>query len=156
MSVIERLLDYFKEINRFLPAPLAVVITEYANLLPKDADYSARVLRSGLERLSGKRIGVLIIDSHGRAWSNGIVGTSIGLAGIPALVDMRGKPDRFNYSLRVTLIAAADELAAGASLMMGKAAEGTPVILARGFPYELAEDRAFRLVREKQLDLFRL
>jgi coenzyme F420-0:L-glutamate ligase/coenzyme F420-1:gamma-L-glutamate ligase len=124
-------------------------------LLPEDADYSARVLRGGLERLSGKRIGVLIIDSHGRAWRNGIVGTSIGLAGIPALVDMRGKPDRFNYSLRVTLIAAADELAAGASLMMGQAAEGTPVILARGFPYELAEDRAFRLVREKQLDLFR-
>ena len=74
---------------------------------------------------------------------------------MPALVDMRGKPDRFNYSLRVTLIAAADELAAGASLMMGQAAEGTPVILARGFPYELTEDRAFRLVREKQLDLFR-
>ena len=128
---------------------------DWVLLLPEDADYSARVLRGGLERLSGKRIGVLIIDSHGRAWRNGIVGTSIGLAGMPALVDMRGKPDRFNYSLRVTLIAAADELAAGASLMMGQAAEGTPVILARGFPYELAEDRAFRLVREKQLDLFR-
>jgi coenzyme F420-0:L-glutamate ligase/coenzyme F420-1:gamma-L-glutamate ligase len=128
---------------------------DWVLLLPEDADHSAQVLREGLQRLSGKQIGVLIIDSHGRAWRNGIVGISIGLAGMPALVDMRGKPDRFDYSLRVTVIAAADELAAGASLMMGQAAEGTPVVLARGFPYELAEDQAARLVREKKYDMFR-
>lgn len=128
---------------------------DWVLLLPEDADYSARILREGLERLSGKRIGVLIIDSHGRAWRNGIVGISIGLAGMPALVDMRGRPDRFDYSLRVTVIAVADELAGGASLMMGQAAEGTPVVLARGFPYELAIDRAASLVREKKFDMFR-
>lgn len=128
---------------------------DWVLLLPEDADYSARVLREGLVRLSGKRVGVLIIDSHGRAWRNGIVGISIGLAGMPALVDMRGKPDRFDYALRVTVIAAADELAAGASLMMGQAAEGTPVVLARGFPYELADDQAASLVRDKKYDLFR-
>jgi len=108
---------------------------DWVLLLPEDADYSARVLREGLVRLSGKRVGVLIIDSHGRAWRNGIVGISIGLAGMPALV--------------------ADELAAGASLMMGQAAEGTPVVLARGFPYELADDQAASLVRDKKYDLFR-
>ena len=128
---------------------------DWVLLLPEDADYSARVLRDGLQRLSGKQIGVLIIDSHGRAWRNGIVGISIGLAGMPALVDMRGKPDRFDYALRVTVIAAADELAAGASLMMGQASEGTPVVLARGFPYPLAEDQAASLVRDKKYDMFR-
>ena len=128
---------------------------DWVLLLPEDADYSARVLRDGLRRLSGKQIGVLIIDSHGRAWRNGIIGMSIGLAGMPALVDMRGKPDRFDYALRVTVIAAADELAAGASLMMGQASEGTPVVLARGFPYPLAEDQAVSLVREKKYDMFR-
>ncbi len=128
---------------------------DWVLLLPEDADYSARVLRDGLQRLSGKQIGVLIIDSHGRAWRNGIIGMSIGLAGMPALVDMRGKPDRFDYALRVTVIAAADELAAGASLMMGQASEGTPVVLARGFPYPLAEDQAVSLVREKKYDMFR-
>jgi coenzyme F420-0:L-glutamate ligase/coenzyme F420-1:gamma-L-glutamate ligase len=128
---------------------------DWVLLLPENADRSAQNLRESLQRLSGKKIGVLIIDSHGRAWRNGIVGVSIGLAGMPALVDMRGKPDRFKYALRVTVIAAADELAAGASLMMGQAAEGTPVVLARGFPYELTEDCAARLVRDKKYDLFR-
>jgi len=128
---------------------------DWVLLLPENADQSAQTLREGLQRLSNKQIGVLIIDSHGRAWRNGIVGVSIGLAGMPAMVDMRGKPDRFDYSLRVTVIAAADELAAGASLMMGQAAEGTPVVLARGFPYELAEDCAARLVRDRKFDLFR-
>jgi len=68
---------------------------------------------------------------------------------------MRGKPDRNGYRMRVTVIAVADELAAGASLMMGQAAEGTPVVLAHGFPYELVEDQATRLVRTKETDLFR-
>jgi coenzyme F420-0:L-glutamate ligase/coenzyme F420-1:gamma-L-glutamate ligase len=129
--------------------------TDWVLLLPEDADHSAQVIRAGLEAHFGKRLGVLIIDSYGRAWRNGIIGMSIGLSGIPALVDMRGKPDRNGYALRVTVIAAADELAAGASLMMGQAAEGTPVVLGHGFPYKLVEDQAIRLVRSKQTDLFR-
>ncbi|MFZ3070770.1 MAG: coenzyme F420-0:L-glutamate ligase [Anaerolineaceae bacterium] len=128
---------------------------DWVLLLPEDSDRSAGQIRANLEELTGLRLGILIIDSYGRAWRNGIIGMSIGLSGVPALVDMRGKPDRFEYSLRVTVIAAADELAAGASLMMGQAAEGTPVVLAHGFPYELAEDQASRLVRAKKADMFR-
>jgi coenzyme F420-0:L-glutamate ligase/coenzyme F420-1:gamma-L-glutamate ligase len=97
----------------------------------------------------------MIIDSYGRAWRNGIVGACIGLSGLPALVDMRGKTDMYNYQMRVTVIAAADELAAGASLMMGQTNEGTPVVLVRGFPYELRESSAVELVRDKKFDMFR-
>jgi len=129
--------------------------SDWVLLLPEDADRSAHAIREGLEAHFDKRLGVLIIDSYGRAWRNGIIGMSIGLSGMPALVDMRGKHDRNGYSLRVTVIAAADELAAGASLMMGQAAEGTPVVLVRGFPYALVEDQASRLVRSKESDLFR-
>lgn len=128
---------------------------DWVLLLPEDSDRSAQVIRTGLEAHFSKRLGVLIIDSYGRAWRNGIIGMSIGLSGMPALVDMRGKPDRNGYRMRVTVIAVADELAAGASLMMGQAAEGTPVVLVHGFPYELVEDQATRLVRTKETDLFR-
>jgi len=70
-------------------------------------------------------------------------------------VDLRGKPDMYDYKLRVTRVAAVDELAAGASLMMGQADEATPVIHVRGFPYKLREGSAAELVRPKELDLFR-
>lgn len=128
---------------------------DWVLLLPEDSDRSAARIREEFERLSGKQIGVMIIDSHGRAWRNGTVGVCIGLSGMPALVDKRGDKDLYNYTLRVTVIAAADELAAGASLMMGQAAEGTPVVLARGFPYALRESHSSELVRNKQADMFR-
>ena len=128
---------------------------DWVLLLPEDANASAERIRNGLEGQFGVRIGVLIIDSHGRAWRNGTIGMSIGLSGLPALIDMRGIEDLYQYKLRVTVVAAADELAAAASLMMGQAAEGTPIIHVRGFPYELTEDDARDLVRPKQLDLFR-
>jgi len=124
-------------------------------LLPEDPDRSAGKIRSVLEESSGVRLGVLVIDSHGRAWRNGTVGIAIGLSGLPAVVDMRGKPDLFGYCLQVTEIAAADELAAGASLLMGQAGEGFPVVLARGFPYALREASFAELPRERQKDLFR-
>ncbi len=129
--------------------------SDWVLLLPENPDISAKKIREELELLTNKQLAVLIIDSHGRAWRNGIIGMSIGLSGLPALVDMRGKPDRFDYALRVTVIAAADELAAGASLVMGQASEGTPVVLAKGFPYPLQEDQASRLVRTKKFDMFR-
>lgn len=128
---------------------------DWVLLLPEDPDLSAEQIRSGLESRSAKKLGVLIIDSHGRAWRNGIVGATIGVANVPALVDMRGKPDLYDYSLKVTTIAAADELAAGASLMMGQAAEGTPVVLAKGFPYPLRPANLAELIRDKKFDLFR-
>jgi coenzyme F420-0:L-glutamate ligase/coenzyme F420-1:gamma-L-glutamate ligase len=128
---------------------------DWVLLLPENPDESARRIREELEKESGKKIGILIIDSHGRAWRMGAVGVAIGLSGIPALVDMRGKPDLFGYQLRVTLVAAADELAAAASLLMGQADEFTPVIHVRGFPYPLRESTVQELIRPKDLDLFR-
>ena len=124
-------------------------------LLPEDPDASAARIRQQLEAASGERIGVLIIDSHGRAWRLGVVGTAIGFSGLPGLVDMRGQPDLFGYQLRITLIAAADELAAAASLVMGQAAEGTPVIHVRGFPYPLQEGSLKELLRPHDQDMFR-
>ncbi len=128
---------------------------EYVLLLPEDPDYSASLLRSQLEARSGKRLGVMIIDSHGRAWRVGTVGTCIGLSGLPAVVDQRGWHDLFGYTLRITIVAVADELAAAASLLMGQAAEGTPVVHVRGFPYPLRDGSLRELIRPRELDLFR-
>ena len=128
---------------------------DWVLLLPEDADASARNIRDGLQRLTGKRLGVLIIDSHGRAWRMGTVGVAIGVADVPALVDLRGTTDLFGFHLKVTMVAAADELAAAASLVMGQAAEGTPVVHVRGFPYPLRSSGLSELIRPKDMDLFR-
>jgi coenzyme F420-0:L-glutamate ligase/coenzyme F420-1:gamma-L-glutamate ligase len=130
-------------------------LEEWVLLLPKDPDASARKIRDRLERASGRRLGVMIIDSHGRAWRMGTAGVAIGLSGLPGLVDMRGWPDLFGYTLRITQVGAADELAAAASLVMGQAAEGTPVVHVRGFPYPLREGSLGELIRPKEQDLFR-
>jgi coenzyme F420-0:L-glutamate ligase/coenzyme F420-1:gamma-L-glutamate ligase len=128
---------------------------EWILLLPQDPDASARRLRSQLEAASGKRLGVLIIDSHGRAWRMGTVGITIGLSGLPGLVDMRGWRDLFGFQLQITQVGVADELAAAASLVMGQSAEGRPVVHVRGFPYPLREGSLGELLRPKDQDLFR-
>jgi coenzyme F420-0:L-glutamate ligase/coenzyme F420-1:gamma-L-glutamate ligase len=128
---------------------------EWVLLLPEDPDASAHILRQRLEAASGARLGVMIIDSHGRAWRLGVVGTAIGFSGLPGLVDLRGYPDLFGYTLRITQIGVADELAAAASLVMGQAAEGTPVVHVRGFPYPLREGSMKELLRPKDQDMFR-
>jgi len=124
-------------------------------LLPKDPDRSARSISDYLYHKTAKRVGVLIIDSHGRAWRNGTVGITIGLASVPGIVDMRGKEDLFGVKLKVTQIGAADELAAGASLLMGQADELIPVVHVSGFPYQLRESSLKELLRDKERDLFR-
>ena len=128
---------------------------DWVLLLPEDPDASANRIRRGLEQRSGVKLGVLIIDSHGRAWRNGTVGVTIGLSNVPGVIDMRGQEDMFGYKLRVTIVAAADELAAGASLVMGQAAERTPLIHVRGFPYPLRESSFEELRRARELDMFR-
>ena len=128
---------------------------DWVLLLPENPDASAGQIRAGLEERCECHVGVLIIDSHGRAWRMGTIGMTIGLSGLPGLVDLRGSEDLFDYRLRVTQVAASDELAAGASLMMGQAREGTPVVLARGFPYPLREASLSELIRPKDFDLFR-
>jgi coenzyme F420-0:L-glutamate ligase/coenzyme F420-1:gamma-L-glutamate ligase len=126
-----------------------------ALLLPEDPDASARRIRDALEALLGVAVGIIINDSFGRAWRNGVTGVAIGVAGIPALVDLRGSPDREGRPLEVTQVAAADELAAAASLVMGQGDESVPAVLARGFPYALREGSARELIRPRAEDLFR-
>jgi len=128
---------------------------EWILLLPEDPDASARAIREKLEQKSGSQLGVMIIDSHGRAWREGVVGVAIGLAGMPGLVDMRGKSDLFGYKLKITTIGVADELAAAASLVMGQADEATPIVHVRGFPYPLRDGSLKELLRQKDQDLFR-
>ncbi len=128
---------------------------DWVLLLPRDPDASAGKIRAYLDSATGLRLGVLIIDSHGRAWRLGTVGASIGMSGMPGLVDLRGEPDLFGFRLRITQVGAADELAAAASLMMGQAAEGTPAVHARGFPYPLREGTLKELIRPSESDLFR-
>lgn len=128
---------------------------DWVLLLPEDADRSAQEIREGLARKIGAKVGILIIDSHGRAWRMGTVGVAIGLAGMPGLVDLRGEADLFGFRLQATQVAAADELAAAASLMMGQAAESTPIIHVRGFPYPLRDGNLQELIRPKEIDMFR-
>jgi coenzyme F420-0:L-glutamate ligase/coenzyme F420-1:gamma-L-glutamate ligase len=128
---------------------------DWVLLLPQDPDRSSRALREQIEVKTGKRIGIMIIDSHGRAWRVGTVGVCIGLSGLPAVVDERGWQDLFGYTLRVTVVGVADELAAAASLVMGQAAEGTPAVHVRGFPYPLRDGSLGELLRPKEQDLFR-
>ena len=128
---------------------------EWVLLLPAEPERSAQAIRQEIETRTRKRIGILIIDSHGRAWRNGTVGIAIGIAGLPGLQDLRGEPDLFGFTLRITQVGVADELAAAASLVMGQASEGIPVVHVRGFPYPLREASLQELIRPKDQDLFR-
>jgi len=128
---------------------------EWVLLLPERPGASAASLRGELEQASGCRLGVMIIDSHGRAWRLGTVGVAIGISGLPGVVDLRGQPDLFGYRLQSTEVGAADELAAAASLVMGQAAERQPVVHARGFPYPLRDAGLEEVLRPKDQDLFR-
>lgn len=133
----------------------AIDENEQVLLLPEDPDKSASEIRAKIEAVTDKKIGVMIIDSHGRAWRIGTEGVCIGLSGLPAVVDERGWDDLFGRSLRITIVGVADELAAAASLVMGQAAEGTPVVHVRGFPYPLREGSLQELIRPREQDLFR-
>jgi len=128
---------------------------EYVLCLPLNPDQTCQTLRARLQSDTGADVGVIINDSHGRAWRTGTVGVALGVAGFPALLDLRGHPDLFDYTLQITQIGLADELAASASLLMGQADEGRPVIHVRGVPYPFREGNAQELVRPKEMDLFR-
>lgn len=124
-------------------------------LLPEDPDRSAEQLRASLVEKSDAQIGVIIADSHGRAWRLGTVGVAIGVAGVPALVDLRGKPDLYQRKLQITEIGLADELSSAASILMGQADEAQPVVHVRGLPYPLRPGRLQELIRPEEEDLFR-
>ena len=124
-------------------------------LLPKDPDASARALRNGIANLAAVAPQVIINDSMGRAWRNGTVGLAIGSAGVAPLNNQIGEADMFGNTLEVTEPAVADELAAGASLVMGQAAEGCPVVVARGASLKHSDGGSAGLLRDKSLDMFR-
>jgi coenzyme F420-0:L-glutamate ligase/coenzyme F420-1:gamma-L-glutamate ligase len=130
-------------------------VDERVLLLPRDPDGSATAIRDRLQKATGARLGVVINDSLGRAWRNGTVGTALGASGLPALLDLRGKPDRHGRTLRSTEVGVADEVAAAASLLMGQADEGRPIVMVRGFPYPPGDGSARDLVRPRTLDMFR-
>jgi len=123
-------------------------------LLPKDPDASARHLRDSLADRTGLKLGIVIIDSIGRAWRRGTVGTAIGVAGIPALLDLRGRPDMHGRKLETSELGLADELAAAASLLMGQSNEGCPAVLIRGLGLT-GDGSAQDLLRPRDMDLFR-
>jgi len=124
-------------------------------LLPVDPDASAAALRKALHTAHGVAPQILVTDSFGRAWRNGTVGVAIGSAGLEPLHNQVGCRDLCGNELEVTEAAVADELAAAASLVMGQAAEGWPVVLARGAGIAPSQGGARSLLRDRALDLFR-
>ena len=124
-------------------------------LLPNDPDRSAESLRRGLAARTGIDIAVVINDSFGRAWRQGTVGVAIGVAGLPALIDLRGRPDLFGRKLEASIIGFADEVAAAASLLMGQADEALPAVVIRGLRWSAPHSTAASILRPADEDLFR-
>lgn len=124
-------------------------------LLPVDPDGTCSALKADLDQHWGVDLGILISDSFGRAWRRGVTGVALGAAGVPSLINLVGKPDLFGRKMRVTEIAIADQLAAAATLMMGEADEGCPIVHIRGAHFTDAPIPAATLIRPKALDLFR-
>jgi len=128
---------------------------ECALLLPQDPDRSCEALRAQINRAFGADVGVVMNDSFGRPWRNGVTGVAIGAAGLPALVDLVGEPDLFGRAMRVTQVAMGDEIAAAASLLMGQGAEGLPLVHLRGLNWDAASTGANALLRPRHEDMFR-
>lgn len=128
---------------------------DIAVLLPIDADKSARTISEGVYAKCGARIAVIVNDSLGRAWRMGTTGTAIGAFGLTALQDRRGAPDRAGDILQSSEIAIADEVASAASLLMGQADEGLPIVVVRGLDWVAGSGTAADLVRSPEFDLFR-
>ena len=128
---------------------------DHVCLLPIDCDVSARGLHERIASLSGVRTGVVISDTFGRAWRMGLVNVALGVAGMPAMLDYRGRPDDFGMPLQATVVAVADELAAAAELLMGKTRR-IPVVIVRGLDTSREPSgTGHELVRPSDLDLFR-
>ena len=127
---------------------------ESAVLLPKDPDGSAQRLRSGLRKLSGVDVAVIISDSFGRPWREGLTEVAIGIAGMAPLVDYRGKHDEHGYKLHASAEAIADELACAAGLVCGKL-NRTPACIVRGVTFQSGRGSARELIRPAKNDLFR-
>jgi coenzyme F420-0:L-glutamate ligase/coenzyme F420-1:gamma-L-glutamate ligase len=122
-------------------------------LLPLDPDASAERLRSRLRELAGTDVGVIVSDTFGRPWRLGIVNVALGVAGLPAVIDLRGMPDDDGNPLHATVLAVADDVAASAGLVMGKT-DRTPAVIARGLRLT-GRGTGRQLIRPRAEDLFR-
>lgn len=126
-----------------------------ATLLPEDPDLSAQRIREGLEKLSGKRIGVIVSDTCGRPFRRGDINVAIGVSGFKPVVDLRGRKDIFGYELRLKKVAVADEIASAAELVMGELNERIPVAVVRGVEVEIdAHADSEPLKKRKEHDIF--
>jgi coenzyme F420-0:L-glutamate ligase / coenzyme F420-1:gamma-L-glutamate ligase len=175
-ALVEVILSESREVLRFRPG---LIITEHrlgmvlANagvdqsnvphgddrqrvlLLPRDPDASSAALRAALVERFRKTIAVVVSDSVGRAWRNGVVGLALGAAGLPALLDLRGRRDLEGRALEVTQVGLADQIASAAQLLMGEAEEGRPAVLIRGVEWRAPPAPAAALIRRREADLFR-
>ncbi len=124
-------------------------------LLPRDPDGSAAHLLARVSAHYDKTLAVIISDSWGRAWRHGTVGVALGAAGLPVVLDMRGRADLFGHELRVTQTGFADEIASAASLLMGQAAEAAPAVVVSGLSWSDPPMPASALLRPAEEDLFR-
>ena len=124
-------------------------------LLPSDPDGSAAALRNAIASRCAAEIGVVISDSFGRPWREGVTNVALGAAGVPALINRRGELDRNGRKLEVTEVAFADLLASAAALLMGEGAESCPAVVVRGLSWEAPDVRAGVLIRPLEKDLFR-
>jgi len=123
--------------------------------LPKNPDRSARNIRKGIKKLTGKDVAVIISDTHGRPFRMGEINIAVGVAGINPIRDRRGETDLFGYVLRVKQTAIADELASAAELVIGQAREGIPAAIVRGYLYPRSEKASAKmLIRRRRKDLF--
>ena len=123
--------------------------------LPKNPDRSARTIRRGIQRLTGKNVAVIISDTHGRPFRMGEINIAIGVAGVNPIRDRRGETDLFGYVLQVKQTAIADELASAAELVIGQAKEGIPAAIIRGYDYPRSEKSSAKmLIRPRRKDLF--
>ncbi len=173
--LVQLILDESKEVVRHRPGVMIVEhrcgyvhanagidrsnITDFEGrervlLLPTDANLSAKKLADYFAQQDLK-IGIIISDSAGRAWRNGITGFAIGSAGVPSLRSAIGASDLFGRPLEVTEMADADELASAASLLMGQGDESVPAVVIRGWDWQVSEQDASALIRDKKADLFR-
>lgn len=163
-----------REARRIIRAERGIIITEtkhgfvcansgvdrsnvpdgFVSLLPEDPDKSARQIRRKLEKLTSKKLAVIISDTFGRPWRKGQVDVAIGCSGIEPLASYRGMKDIYGYKLRVTEPAIADEIASAAELASRKLSR-IPVVLVRGIKYRRSERGAKSIIMEKERNLFK-
>lgn len=129
----------------------------FAKPLPKDPDKSAKTIYNKIKKETGKDIAVIISDTQGRPFRDGGIGVAVGVAGINPLWDRRGEKDLYGRKLKTTKIAVADEIASAASMVMGQANEGIPVVIVRGYKFDhlKGDGNAKLLLRKKEYDVFR-